>query len=262
MSNKRLTAVWEHSKQKGTSLLALLSLADRADDDGFCWPSHVDTAHRARSKRTYVLTVLQNIENDGELFIHPRPGRSSQYLVLPGLTFSEVQNSLVKRFAYSNEESQKIIEEIATLGGVCFTDTSVLHNTLVSVLQTSGVSPTEHEPSSKPQPKPKTKARSKFAPVPESLNTTEFTITWTEFIQYRLQSRKKMTLISQKKMLNKLANYSSTVACQMLEKSMTNGWQGVYPPKGSNGSTPPKYDKLPDRPAVVNSDQVKGLRGR
>ena len=78
MSNKRLTAVWEHSEQEKTALLALLSLADRADDDGFCWPSHEDTAQRARTSRTYVGDLLRKIVKSGELFSHVRPGNSLQ----------------------------------------------------------------------------------------------------------------------------------------------------------------------------------------
>ena len=38
MSIKRMNAVWNLSKQSGSALLVLLALADRADDDGFCWP--------------------------------------------------------------------------------------------------------------------------------------------------------------------------------------------------------------------------------
>ena len=154
MSNKRLTAVWEHSEQEKTALLALLSLADRADDDGFCWPSHEDTAQRARTSRTYVGDLLRKIEECGELYIHERPGKTHQYLVLPGMSYPEIVQAMQHRFDYDKLKAETETENIAKKQGVKSTDMLNLQNRWVSVQQTGGVKSTEHEPSFNPKDNP------------------------------------------------------------------------------------------------------------
>ena len=51
MSIAWMNYVWEHSDQKGTSLLLLLAIADHANDDGICWPSVARLAHKARTTK-------------------------------------------------------------------------------------------------------------------------------------------------------------------------------------------------------------------
>lgn len=147
MSNKRLTAVWDLSVQSGTKLLTLLSLADRADDDGHCWPSHEDTAQRTRSKRTYINRLISEIEADGELYIYPRPGKTSRYLVLVGMAPDEILKAMMKRFGYSAEDAAFRVSEIyRCLQNRQVSSTGGVWND-VSVKQTPPVSSTEHEPS-------------------------------------------------------------------------------------------------------------------
>ena len=140
-------------------------------------------------------------------------------------------------------------------------------------IEGSPISVPASSPKTVPPPSPKTghtKERSlnkvkkkKEGAIPEKINTPDFQKSWTDFQEHRKQSKKPMTQLARSRMLTKLSKYPVRVAIQMLEQSIENGWQGVFDIKGRNGSTPPrKYDKLPDRPAVVNSDQVKGLRGR
>lgn len=147
MSNKRMTAVWDKSLQKGTKLLALLSLADRADDDGHCWPSHTDTAKRTRSIRSYVHRMLTDIEADGELYIHRRPGKSHRYLVIVGMDDDEIRAAMGRRFNYSDTEIDEKIEEIHRClqnGHVRSTDTTC------TVKRTPPVRSAGHEPSRTP----------------------------------------------------------------------------------------------------------------
>lgn len=144
MSNKRLTAVWDKSTQSGTKLLVLLSLADRADDDGFCWPSLKDTAQRSRTQRSYATTLIREIEKDGELYIHQRLGFTNQYIVTVGLTPQEIKTALMRRFKMSANDAQVRVSEILTRQGVQFTDTTPPVNL------TGGVQSTGHEPSYNP----------------------------------------------------------------------------------------------------------------
>lgn len=146
MSNKRSTAVWEHSHQKQTKLLIMLSLADRADDDGYCWPSLNDTAKRAKTLRSYATEMIRDLERDGELYIHAKPGHTHRYLVLPGMSEDEIFKALKWRFKLSDEQAKSRVSEIRTRReGVGNTDTQV------SEIQTGGVGSTGHEPSINPK---------------------------------------------------------------------------------------------------------------
>lgn len=153
MSNKRLTAVWDISIQKGNKLLALLSLADRSDDDGYCWPSHEDTAERARSKRTYVLKMLAEIEADGEIYVHRRGGKTNKYLVVVGMNPEEIKTAMKKRFGYDDDDAA---EKVAIIQG-CQQNGHVTSTEQVGVTSTEQVpvQSTEHEPSLNPKPNPK-----------------------------------------------------------------------------------------------------------
>ena len=136
MSNKRLTAVWDYSKHKGTALLALLSLADRADDDGFCWPSHADTAQRSRVFRSYIVSIMKKLTGSGEVYEHKRPGKTSQYLVLVGQIDSEIELGLKRRFDYDEDKIKEIIKNRRVYKV----------DTCVSIDSTSHVDSVGHEP--------------------------------------------------------------------------------------------------------------------
>ena len=138
MSNKKLTAVWSTSPSKGTKLLLLLSLADRADDDGYCWPSQSDTARRIRAKRTYVSKLEQGLEEDGELLISKRPGTNSLYIVPHGSTPAEIKKALMHRFRYPLELAEVRLSELLTRPKIAQVMAKVL---------TPPVNPDRHEPS-------------------------------------------------------------------------------------------------------------------
>ena len=78
--------------------MILLSLADRADDDGFCWPSIDDVARRCKVDRRSVSRLIKKIQHDKELYIHERIGNTHQYLVLPGMDLHEIIEAKKKRF--------------------------------------------------------------------------------------------------------------------------------------------------------------------
>lgn len=72
MSIKVMNFVWEHSRQKGAALLALLAIADSANDDGFCWLALPKIAKKARQDAPNTRTYIQKIERDGEVIVYER----------------------------------------------------------------------------------------------------------------------------------------------------------------------------------------------
>lgn len=73
--------------------------------------------------------------------------------------------------------------------------------------------------------------------IPSDLDTPEFLSAWKDFQQHRKEIRKKMTPLAGKRMLKKLNKHSPGVAVLMLERSIENGWQGVFDLNERGGST-------------------------
>ena len=72
--------IWKHSKQSGTRLVMMLSIADRCDDDGGCFPGQRDLADRGRLVNTKSVSgIVNQLSSDGELTIVRRNGHSNYY---------------------------------------------------------------------------------------------------------------------------------------------------------------------------------------
>lgn len=85
MSTKILSRVWDSSQLKGTNLLALISLADQANDQGLVWPSIDTIAQRCRITARSASRVMAALEKSGEVFTHRRPGLHNVYVVKVGM---------------------------------------------------------------------------------------------------------------------------------------------------------------------------------
>ena len=94
MSTIVSAAVWKHSAAKGTALLLLVSLADQANDDGWCWPSIENIGARCRISRRTVQRFLMELEKAGELFREERRGHSTHYRVLLGVPIADTRANL------------------------------------------------------------------------------------------------------------------------------------------------------------------------
>ena len=58
-----------------------------------------------------------------------------------------------------------------------------------------------------------------------------FTQTWADYLQHRKEKRNKLTPIAAKRLTTMLTKLSRNEAMEAIERSMTNGWTGVFPPK-------------------------------
>ena len=65
-------AAWYHSEASGNVLLVLLSLADQANDDGWCWPGHESIASRCRLSRRTVQRAIDTLAELGEVEVERR----------------------------------------------------------------------------------------------------------------------------------------------------------------------------------------------
>lgn len=78
-----------------------------------------------------------------------------------------------------------------------------------------------------------------YAQIPKELSGETFVKAWKEWIEYRNQRKSKLTPLTMKKQLNKLAPLGTDKAIKTIERSIENGWLGLF--------TEDKSGK-PDRP--------------
>lgn len=66
---------------------------------------------------------------------------------------------------------------------------------------------------------------------PRALDTKEFKAAWFDWLEYRNENKKPVTEKTVKAQLKLLAPYGSAVAVEAIQKSISNGWQGLFPEK-------------------------------
>ena len=70
---------------------------------------------------------------------------------------------------------------------------------------------------------------------PSNLDTPEFKNTWKEWECYRTETKKKLTPSTVKKQLKMLSEHTAPEAVVIIEKSIRNGWQGLFPERNVDG---------------------------
>ncbi|MCA9010497.1 MAG: helix-turn-helix domain-containing protein [Planctomycetaceae bacterium] len=80
---------------------------------------------------------------------------------------------------------------------------------------------------------------SKAFSFPESLDNEKFAAAWDEWIQFRKEIKKKLTPSTISKQLAKLESWGSDAAVQAIEKSISQGWQGLFRPDGKQDGKAP-----------------------
>lgn len=170
--------------------LILIVLADIANDENKCWPSHDYLAERTECKRRAVIEHLGALEAAGFISVERR---------------------------YSDDGQQKTnMYTINTCG---------VHEKHTGVHETAkGGAPDAHN-----------------TPIdtPIFINSEA----WEEWIEYRRQSKKKMTPATVKKQHGLLSQYSKPIQQQIINNSIQNGWAGLFPPKeqGNGANRPGGY---------------------
>ncbi|MET8766363.1 helix-turn-helix domain-containing protein [Streptomyces sp. NPDC004658] len=85
MSFKVTNWVWARSESRNGARLVMLALADRADDNGYCWPSIDDLAERTKLSPRAVQKAIATLADLGELDVENGGGRhrSNRYRIVP-----------------------------------------------------------------------------------------------------------------------------------------------------------------------------------
>ena len=72
MSYKLINLAFRNRELRGNARLTLLVLADHANDDGYCWPSHTTIARKVNISRRSVIRIINTLEAGGYLERNPR----------------------------------------------------------------------------------------------------------------------------------------------------------------------------------------------
>jgi len=94
------------------------------------------------------------------------------------------------------------------------------------------------EPLDEPKaPRRRAKPRAEDEPIPENLKGEIFETAWNEWLTYRRENKKAVTRAAAKKQLAMLAEAGVDDAIAMLDNSIKNDWQGVFPLRRDNASS-------------------------
>ena len=74
-------------------------------------------------------------------------------------------------------------------------------------------------------------SKEKVCEIPPELNHLKFITAWSEWVSFRKEIKHKLTPTTQKKQLKMLAGLGVDGAVSTLNRSMENGWQGLFPEK-------------------------------
>jgi hypothetical protein len=108
------------------------------------------------------------------------------------------------------------------------------------------------------------KKKSASPPIvfPSNLNCTEFMEAWINWDKFRTEIKHKLTPTTIDKQLAMLAEYPVETAIAMIDKSIEQGWQGLFPLKtngngnnGENGQHIPKK-KIEYRKVEINGESI------
>ena len=117
MSIRIMTWVWAHSPYSGERLLLHLALADFANDEGVCFPSHGTLAKKARCSQGWVSQTIKQMISDSLIeVIEPAGqgrGKVGRYRLLKGDTecdlFEPIGHTLTANRSHSDASHSSLL---------------------------------------------------------------------------------------------------------------------------------------------------------
>ncbi len=100
-------------------------------------------------------------------------------------------------------------------------------------------------------------AQNEWEGLPEELNAEDFKTEWQTFIAYR--KKKRLAALLPESVVAQwvlCATWGKQVAIESIKDTIRNGWQGLFPPKGNNGSFRTKPHHEPSEQAQQWIDQL------
>jgi len=109
MSNSALNSVFEKSCSQGAARLVMLSLADRADEQGRSFCGANDLCRRTKANRSTVFLAIKTLREIGELEVLPEKGRKGCNCYRITLNPSRSATSRVMQLVASDNASSRVM---------------------------------------------------------------------------------------------------------------------------------------------------------
>ena len=87
-----------------------------------------------------------------------------------------------------------------------------------------------------------------LTPFPPELDSEGFRKTWGEWLTYRKERKSLLTASTVEKQLAKLAKFGQQKAIQSIERSIENGWKGLFDPEEKSNGKSTNRSKLANGP--------------
>jgi len=208
--------------------LVWMALNDRVGQNGQAWPSSTQLGKDVGlSARTVKRAVLELLKRDPPLLEKvPRgPGRSNAYRVLNPGQIDPGQND-------PGQDGTRTRDKLSLNPGQIGPQNQLK----------------EPAKGNHTQKKRARSAKAKAAADPwseacrhmagDALKTDAFRRAWMDWLRYRKERRSPLTSLSIKRQIRRLEQFGHDGAIAAIEQSITNGWQGLFPPRpaGSGGN--------------------------
>lgn len=224
MSVHYSSAVWKAAIKDPVAKLVLLKFADNANDSGKCWPSIANISRETGLCRRTVQTKIRALEDLDLLKSVRGVNRCDYTLSMEKLT--QIRHS-------------GGVQEMHPAGdapcSTCTGGVQEMHG------GGAGDALAYKEPSLNRQ-------RTIKEPASFPYSSTEFIEAWQDWIQHRKEIKKPITETSTKLSFKKLANMTESEAITAIQHSISNGYQGIYPPQQNTTTNRPTHEKFNPKP--------------
>ena len=208
-----------------TPKAVLISLADNANDQGYCWPSIAKISERTCFSKRAVIDAIAWLEQSGILAADRTNGRHTTYVINPSDFVQPVQQA---HQCVSSTGASPASEPV-----------HLPHQPVHLPHQPVQQLHTNHqEPSITVNRSNRQKgARDIHVELPEWLSPE----TWADWVDHRKSIRKPMTKRAAELSIGQLADLRSQgfTPKAVIENAIVSGWQGLYAPK-TGGLTKPQ----------------------
>ena len=216
MSVKISSEVWQNSQHKGGDLLVLLVLADFANDDGICWPSVEVLGKKSRMQRRNVQRCLRALEDSGEI-VRMKTGGMVDGAALANVYRVRIEGRQIVAHSSGGASPMTLI------GASNTTKRGVTHDALT----TKEPSEDNHQGVLLGISSQKEQAGLNELPLP--FDSASFKTAFDDYRQMRKEKKKPLTPISISRLFKQFREWGETPSIAAINKSVTNGWTGVFP---------------------------------
>ena len=203
--------------------LVLLKLADRANDDGECWPGMQSVAQACGVCERTMMRHIDAMAESGLIERVKRKDDSGRQM--SNLYRLNIDNKPGDRLSPGNDEPG----DISNTNRV--TSVSPVINEETTVLNHSTHAPTRER-------MPKWAAKALEVTLPECLNPKA----WNAYIKHRVELKAKLTSVGVERLLARIIRMHNAgqPISQVIARSIENGWTGLFDiptttPRGADG---------------------------